>query len=87
MRKVKFIEDFATKRIGDVINCDASLASQLVHSDKVAEFTEEEVTPIGENDHIPVKSEVETEASLEEEVQKVAEFTEEEAPVKKAKKV
>lgn len=89
MKKVKFIKDFATKRIGDVINCDGSLASQLVHSDQVAEFTEEDVTPvISDNEHIPVKSEVEPdleEIEVVAETEEVAEFTEE-APVKKAKK-
>lgn len=44
MRKVKFIEDFANKVIGNIINVDSMLASHLVNIDKVAEYiTDEEV--------------------------------------------
>lgn len=43
MKKVKFIADFATKKVGDVWECDSQLASHLVHVDKVAEYyTEKE---------------------------------------------
>lgn len=38
MKKVTFIKDFATKKKGDVWLCDSMLASQLIHTDKVAEY-------------------------------------------------
>jgi len=40
MRKVEFIKDFATKKKGDVWECDSQLASQLVNVDKVAKYLE-----------------------------------------------
>jgi hypothetical protein len=40
MRKVEFIKDFATKKKGDVCECDSQLASQLVNVDKVAKYLE-----------------------------------------------
>lgn len=74
--RVKFIKDFATKRIGDVVEYDGPLASYLVRSDEVAEFTEEDVTPVNtEAEHLPVKSETEIESEIDE--TEVAEFTEE----------
>jgi Zn-finger protein len=45
MRKVEFISDFATKKKGDVWECDSLLASHLVHTDKVAKYVDEEVKP------------------------------------------
>ena len=42
MRKVVFIADFATKKIGDVMECDSMLASQLVNGDRVARYDGEE---------------------------------------------
>jgi len=48
MVKVKFTSDFSVKRIGDVIECDSQLASQLVNNDKVAEYTNNDVTKIEE---------------------------------------
>lgn len=38
MVEVEFIEDFATKKKGEVWECDSLLASQLVHHDKVAKY-------------------------------------------------
>lgn len=59
MKKVKFISDFAVKRIGDVIECDSQQASHLVNIDKVAEYTKEEVTKVVLNqNYIAVESEV-----------------------------
>jgi len=40
MREVEFLKDFATKKKGDVWECDSQLASQLVHIDKVAKYKE-----------------------------------------------
>ncbi len=48
MVKVKFTSGFSVKRIGDVIECDSQLASQLVNNDKVAEYTNNDVTKIEE---------------------------------------
>lgn len=41
MVRVEFIADFATKKKGDVYNCDNMLASQLVNDDKVAKYHNE----------------------------------------------
>jgi len=41
MKEVEFTEDFATKQKGDKWLCDSSLASQLVHVDKVAKYVTE----------------------------------------------
>jgi hypothetical protein len=41
MLKVEFLEDFATKKKGDVWECDSLLASQLVNVEKVAKYYEE----------------------------------------------
>jgi len=41
MRKVEFIKDFATKKKGDVWECDSQLASHLVNIDKVAKYIKE----------------------------------------------
>lgn len=41
MRTIKFNKDFATKKKGDVLECDGQLASQLVHIDKVAKYVKE----------------------------------------------
>ncbi len=38
MRKIKFLEDFATKVKGDEWECDCMLASTLVRDDKVAVY-------------------------------------------------
>lgn len=38
MRKVEFVKDFATKKKGDVWECDSQLASRLVRDEKVAKF-------------------------------------------------
>lgn len=38
MRQVEFTKKFATKKKGDVWECDGQLASQLVHQDKVAKY-------------------------------------------------
>lgn len=43
MKTVKFIKDFATKKVGDVWECDSQLASHLVNVDKVAEYLTEKV--------------------------------------------
>ena len=45
MREVVFIEDFATKLKGDVFECDAMMASHLVHIDKVAIYKDEDFKP------------------------------------------
>lgn len=39
---IEFTKDFATKKKGDGWECDGQLASQLVHKDKVAKYTEEQ---------------------------------------------
>ncbi len=53
MKKVKFLVDFANKRVGDVVEYTHSLASQLVVEDKVAEYTTDKVTEVNsENQHI-----------------------------------
>jgi len=45
-RKIVFTADFATKKKGDIMECDGLLASQLVNSDKVAEYyTEKKPKP------------------------------------------
>lgn len=38
MKKIEFTADFATKKKGDVLQCDGQLASYLVHEDKVAKY-------------------------------------------------
>jgi len=40
MKKVTFIQDFATKVRGDVWECDSQLASHLVHEDMAAVYGE-----------------------------------------------
>lgn len=40
MRKIQFLTDFATKKKGDTWECDNQLASQLVHIEKVATYTD-----------------------------------------------
>jgi hypothetical protein len=42
MVKVEFTSDFATKKKGDVWECDSLLASQLVQVEKVAKYTTED---------------------------------------------
>lgn len=49
MVKVKFTTDFAIKRVGDVIVCDSQMASCLVNIDKVAVYTDEDVTQVESN--------------------------------------
>ena len=44
MKKVIFICDFATKKKGDLYECESQLASQLVHCDKVAIYEGDEVS-------------------------------------------
>jgi len=44
--EVVFTEDFATKKKGDNWLCDKQLASQLVHVDKVAKYTEEKAKEV-----------------------------------------
>ncbi len=68
MKKVKFIADFGVKRIGDVCQYDGSLASQLVNVDKVAEYTEDDVTEVEEGREYvePTISVVEDEAVIAE---------------------
>lgn len=44
MKKVKFIADFANKIAGEVVEVQPQLASTLVNHDKVAEYTNEDVT-------------------------------------------
>lgn len=39
MVEIEFIEDFATKKKGDIWECDSLLASHLVNIDKVAKYT------------------------------------------------
>lgn len=41
MVKIEFTKDFATKKKGDLWECDGMLASQLVRVDKVAKYVSE----------------------------------------------
>ena len=41
MLEVVFTEDFATKKKGDVFQCDSLLASHLVNIDKVAKYKDD----------------------------------------------
>ena len=60
MKRVKFLVDFANKRVGDVVEYTHSLASQLVVEDKVAEYTTDKVTEISsENEHIELTDVIE----------------------------
>lgn len=60
MKRVKFIADFATKRIDDVCEYDGMVCHQLVNIDQVAEYTTEPVTEVvPDREHIEVSSEVE----------------------------
>ena len=34
--KIEFTKDFATRKKGDVWECNSQIASQLIHNDKVA---------------------------------------------------
>lgn len=43
MRKVVFTSDFATKKKGDIFECDGMLANQLVNIDKVAKHYKKEI--------------------------------------------
>ena len=36
MEKIQFTKDFATKKKGDIWECDSMLAHNLIHKDKVA---------------------------------------------------
>ena len=36
MKKIQFIKDFATKKKGDIWECDSQLASRLIRDKKVA---------------------------------------------------
>jgi len=38
MKTIVFTKDFATKKKGDLFNCDGLLANQLVNIEKVAKF-------------------------------------------------
>ena len=40
MVKIQFIKDFATKKKGDLWECDSMLASRLIHLKKVAKKRE-----------------------------------------------
>ena len=44
MKKIEFTVDFATKKKGDILNCDSMLANELVNNKRVAKyFTEKKV--------------------------------------------
>lgn len=62
MRKIVFTEDFATKKAGEEWSCDGSLASQLVHGDKVARYAEEPLL------HTITEGDLELNPGLQEEV-------------------
>ena len=60
MKKVKFIADFANKIAGEVVEVQPQLASTLVNHDKVAEYTNEDVTtPRVDAVHVEPTTEVE----------------------------
>jgi len=40
MKEIIFTVDFATKKKGDSLNCDSTLASQLVNTEKVAKYAD-----------------------------------------------
>jgi hypothetical protein len=46
MVKIKFLENFAGKLVGEVFECDSMLASHLVNVDLVAEFVITEVKEV-----------------------------------------
>jgi hypothetical protein len=68
MKKVKFTTDFAVKRVGDVVSYDTQLASQLVNVDKVAEYTDEDITETeSDREHIEPNLIVENSEEITEE--------------------
>lgn len=57
MRKVKFIADFANKRVGDVCEYNSQLASSLVNDDNVAEYSTDDLKVSNPDaEHIEVES-------------------------------
>lgn len=46
MVKIKFLENFAGKKAGEVFECDSMLASHLVNVDLVAEFVTDEIKEV-----------------------------------------
>lgn len=43
MPNIEFIKDFATRKKGDILEFDNQLCSQLVHTDKVAKYTDKPI--------------------------------------------
>ena len=80
MRKVVFIADFATRKKGDVWECDSMLASQLVNVDQVAKYEGEKAPKFEpkEDEETIIENEVVEEVETQE--------TATEKPTKKAKK-